>query len=493
VTEPRRTYRFGPVERHSFLGSVRIGQALVVLSGALGALLLLGSSPTTSHAVGGLTILTVAIAISTAPLGGRTLEQWAPVGAGWLLRRLVGAHDYRSGAPSAGSRVVDGHHRRTGDVELSLPPALTGVRIIGLPYRGHSVGVISEHRGRFLTLVLACRVMSFSLLDAGAQERSLNHWGSVLSSCADTPIRRLQWLERTAPTEGDELAQWLRAQRDPRIPARGVPIIDSYLELIERTVQVSREHEILIAVQIDTTRFATRHRDVTAQMVTEETERVADGLRRAGAYVQGALPPGHLAQLFRTAFDPYTRMYIEGRDARDAEPDAQGPWPLATSEGWGYYQTDGAAHATYWVSDWPRVEVGPLFLDPLLSHAQTVRTVAVTFEPLSAERSIREAEAQVTRDQADRALKARFGQTETSRHHQAYDATRRRESELAAGYGEVRFAGFVTVSAPDPGQLHGACSEIRRDAARARIEMRAMYGQQADAFTFTLPLCRGLR
>ncbi len=99
----------------------------------------------------------------------------------------------------------------------------------------------------------------------------------------------------------------------------------------------------------------------------------------------------------------------------------------------------------------------------------------------------------MTRDQADRALKARFGQTETARHHQAYDATRRREVELAAGYGEVRFSGFVTVSAPDVPQLQQASAEVRRDAARARIELRAMYGQQANAFTFTLPLCRGLR
>jgi len=29
--------------------------------------------------------------------------------------------------------------------------------------------------------------------------------------------------------------------------------------------------------------------------------------------------------------------------------------------------------------------------------------------------------------------------------------------------------------------------------SRARLELRNMYGQQAEAFTFTLPLCRGLR
>jgi hypothetical protein len=150
-------------------------------------------------------------------------------------------------------------------------------------------------------------------------------------------------------------------------------------------------------------------------------------------------------------------------------------------------------HSTYWIGGWPRIEVGPLFLDPLLSRSGAVRTVGVTFEPLSADRSIREVEAQVTRDQADRALRTRFGQAETARQQQAYGATRRREAELAAGYGEVRFAGYITISAPDLEQLRSACAEVKRDAARARIELRAMYGQQADAFTLTLPMCRGLK
>ena len=69
----------------------------------------------------------------------------------------------------------------------------------------------------------------------------------------------------------------------------------------------------------------------------------------------------------------------------------------------------------------------------------------------------------------------------------------RREEELAAGHGEVRLAGFVTVTGRDGDDLRRACAEILEHAARARLELHRMYGQQADAFTFTLPVCRGLR
>ena len=487
MTEPR-TYRFGPLERRGFLGPIRAGQAVVVAMAVLAGLLLLGSAPTPSNAAGTVLVIAVALAVVTVPIGGRTLEQWVPLAAAWLTRRVTAAHRYRSPIPMAGHRIRAG--RCLPASELVLPRPLAGVRLLEVPYGRRHLGAVSERGGRLLTCILACRTGSFSLLDRETQERHLAHWGTVLSACADTAVRRIQWLERTTPAEGDQLARWLDAERDPNIPDRGVAIVDSYLELIERTTRISQEHEVLLAVQVDAAKVRSRSRDAAAATLVEETERLADALRRTGAAIHGGLTTSHLARLFRTAFDPYVRPTMA---LLHNEVSEQSAWPLATAEAWEHYWTDGAVHSTSWIASWPRIEVGPLFLDPVLAHSGAVRTVAVTFEPLSADRAIREVEAQVTRDQADQAMRLRFGQAETARQQQAYGATRRREGELAAGYGEVRFAGYVTVSAPDLEQLRSTCADVRRDAARARVELRAMYGQQADAFTFTLPLCRGLR
>jgi hypothetical protein len=134
-----------------------------------------------------------------------------------------------------------------------------------------------------------------------------------------------------------------------------------------------------------------------------------------------------------------------------------------------------------------------MFMDALLGRSGAVRAVAVTFEPLPVERSTREIEAAITRDQADRELRHRFGQAETARQRQAQAATVRREAELAAGHGEVRLSGFITVSGRDHADLRRSCAEVQDHAARARLELHRLYGQQADAFTFTLPLGRGLR
>jgi hypothetical protein len=67
-----------------------------------------------------------------------------------------------------------------------------------------------------------------------------------------------------------------------------------------------------------------------------------------------------------------------------------------------------------------------------------------------------------------------------------------REAELADGHGEYTFSGYVTVSGPDRVGLEAACAEIEQAAQQARVDLRRLYGQQREAFCWTLPLARGL-
>jgi hypothetical protein len=390
-----------------------------------------------------------------------------------------------------------GPWRRLLGHPLPDPPiGIKGVRILEVPYQDRSLGVLCEQRRRRLTAVLACRVIGFSLLDPEAQERRLARWGLILSGSAGGSVRRIQWLERTVPAQGDELARWLHDERDPAVPLRGTPMIESYLELIGATTRATHEHEVLIAVQIDARRAGDRGAGGGVQALIEQTERVADGLEAAEVSVLGALGAGALARVLRTAFDPYARAELAALEAGDPTRDGlaeANAWPLGVREHWEHYRTDGAFHATFWIGEWPRVDVSPMFMDALLGRSSVVRTVAVTFEPISPERSTREAEAAITRDRADRELRHRFGQAETARQRQVQEAATRREAELAAGHAEVRLAGYVTVSGRDGDDLRRACSEVHEQAVRARLELHRMYGQQANAFAFTLPLCRGLR
>src|SRR5207247_9512515 len=111
-------------------------------------------------------------------------------------------------------------------------------------------------------------------------------------------------------------------------------------------------------------------------------------------------------------------------------------------------------------SGWPRIDVGAAFLSPLLLHAQMVRAIAVTIEPISPLRAIREVEAARTTDIADRDLRGRMGFIETARGRRQTEAVARREEELADGHAAVRFAGYVTVSARTMEELERQCSDV---------------------------------
>jgi hypothetical protein len=498
MSSERLTYRFGPLERRGILGPVRPGQAALLAGGGLVAMVILDRAPTAAGALMATVLFVLSTTLALVPVGRRTAAEWLPIIAAFALGALRGHTRFRSSTPTHGSLVRKVRSRRPllASPPPHPPPSLRGVGIAEGAYRDRPVGILTSDRGRRAIAILACRVIAFSLLDAAAQERRLSRWGLLLSGAAGTPIRRLQWVERTVPAQGDELARWVATERDPAVPLRGTPMIDSYIELIGTTARVTQEHEILVGVEVDSRRVRERGADAVAQALIEQAERVAQGLEAAEVSVLGALTPDQLARALRTAFDPYARSELaafETAAPEQARLSEAGAWPLGAREAWDHYGSDGAVHATYWIGGWPRVDVSPMFMDALLGQSSAVRTVAVTFEPLSPERSTREVEAAITRDRADGQLRRRFGQSETARQRQAEEATARREAELAAGHGEVRLAGFVTVTGRDVDELRRACAEVHEHAARARLELHRMYGQQADAFTFTLPLCRGLR
>ena len=316
----RTTFTFGPLERRGLLGTVPVSSAGCVAVGLAAAVLLLDASPSPAGVLAALTALGMGIACALLPVGGRSLSEWAPVAGAHLSRRARRAHRFRSQRATAGTRaVLRRDDPRVTAPSPSPPPQLRGVRIISTGYHGRTIGALSEDAARRLTAVLACRVPAFALLDPDAQERRLARWGQVLSGSGGAHLRRLQWIERTAPAPVDELARWVAVERDPAVPARGAPLIDSYLELIEAAGTAAQLHEVLIAIQVDVRRTREQQHAKPVELLVEAAERVARGLRAADVAVLGALGPAQLAETLRTAFDPYQRPDLARLQTADPE------------------------------------------------------------------------------------------------------------------------------------------------------------------------------
>jgi hypothetical protein len=114
-------------------------------------------------------------------------------------------------------------------------------------------------------------------------------------------------------------------------------------------------------------------------------------------------------------------------------------------------------------------------------------------EPVSPLRAHREVEQAVLKGAADDELRSRAGFASTARRRRAQETASRREQELADGHADYRLAGYLTVTAGSLEELEASCGEVEQAAQQCSLELRRLDGQQDVAFTWTLPLARGLR
>jgi hypothetical protein len=501
----RARYTFGPVEQRGLIGSLRPAQTAI-----LGvALLLVVLVVATLRDAGGMLIAlglgALAVAVAFVTVRGRTVEAWMPVMARYVARAAAGRLNYRSAAPRAGLVLGPG-----GVVEppaVCLPEELVDVELLAAPVDATgqaAIGVVKDRRAQTFTATLGVRVRNFALLSDAEQERRLAAYGTVLAGLARdaSVVRRVGWVERTVPNDGDDVAAYLQQARDPRLALGSGPVA-SYIELIESAADVTQDHELFVSLQLDGWRARAQARKLGPQdhgmlrLVVRELELFARRLEGAGVQVLGALPVRRLAKAIRDGYDPFGRSGRGRAAALDRRLAGSAPalaGPRARRSAWSTLASDSALHATYWVSEWPRIDVGAVFLQPLLMQTTAVRTVAMVMQAIAPSRAIADAEQARTTDIADETTRQRLGQVTTARHLQKAEATARRERELADGHAELRYAAYVTVSAPvdDPDALDRACAEVEHAAQQSRLRLERLYGEQDYAFTFGLPLCRGL-
>lgn len=495
-------YRFGPLERRGLIAGWRGGQIAVVAAGLLVGVVSLRAHPNAFGVVEAVAVLAAAIAAACWPLSGRTGEEWLPTVVRWGLDGVSGRRRH-SLLPEAGHRATVLRSPTAQPERIGMPAGVfSGLSLLSVgggpltPVPGE-VGVVQDGRAGTLTAALALEGHSFALLGPGEKERRVAGWSAVLAALAreGSSVHRLQWVALALPDDGRAVHAYLRERA---VAAPGSAARDSYGGLLaECGADISR-HGVLLAVQV---RRGRRDRGadglaVTARTLLRELANVARLVTDAEVSCLGPLGPDQLAAAIRTVgeSDPPTPAGPTpgpGGATPDRGPSPGLPWPMAVEVEWGRVRTDANWHATYWIAEWPRVDVGPDFLAPILLGPLR-RSVSVVMEPVSPSRAVRAVEAARTADIADSELRRRGGFLATARRAREAELVARRETELADGHGSFRFSGYVTVSAPDPSQLEEWCQATEHAAGQARLELRRLYGDQERALLCTLPLCRGL-
>jgi hypothetical protein len=359
--------------------------------------------------------------------------------------------------------------------------------------------VVIDRPSRTATAVLSLRGHSFALLGPGDQDARIASWARVLSAMAreGTDVHRIQWIESCLPDDGSSVRQhWSRhAELGADTPAGR-----SYRALVDESSPITRRHRVLLALSIHTSRSS---RSVRASggglagvgaVLNREVLSLHRALDGADITVGGVLGPEALAREVGESYAPGGDA--DGRTTGgNAHPLAgvgpMWPWPVTVEAHWDAVHTDGTWHATYWIAEWPRTDVTPDFLGPVL-FSSLRRTVVLVMEPVSPTRAARQVAQARTADIADGEMRRRGGFLVTARQTREKESVEDRDAELADGHAQYRFSGYVTLTADTRHELATARAAMEQAAGQARIELRLLYGEQDLAFACGLPLGRGL-
>jgi hypothetical protein len=521
---PAARYRFGPLEKRGLVAGWRGGQIAVLAAGVVAAVVVLRGRPTAPRIAVAVVCVGLGAAVAWWPLAGRTAEQWLPTVVRWGATGLSGGRRRKAGAARAGHCLdsdgrpcIVGAAAATGagrERHLYAGP-FAGLQILGFrpdgtpgadgarsetgardglvhDGRSGSIGVVRDSRNRTYTAAMSVLGHSFALLGTAEKEQRVGSWSAVLSSLARerSVLHRLQWVATTVPDDGAAVAGHLASNR---ALLEGASAHRSYRTLLRASGAETCRHEVLLAVQLQVAGPAARAvrslgggDRAACAVLWRELASLQTQLASADMPVERVLDERGLAAALRRIGQAVSPM------GRACPPCGVGwPWPVAVQPEWGCVRADATWHATYWIAEWPRVDVGPEFLAPLLLGS-VHRSVAVVMEPLSPTRAVRQAERARTADVADAELRRRGGFLATARRAREAELASRREVELADGHASFRFSGYVTVSAPTREQLAAACDATEQAASQCRLELRRLYGDQERALTCTLPLGRGL-
>lgn len=459
---PARRYRFGPRSDRRTLAGVRVEQVALIALAALIAVLIVRAGAGVLHLAAAFALVAVTLTVALWPLDGRTAQQWAPVAAAFSGRMLssvrIRSHDIVP--PRANSASAVFHSLR--------------IRSIDAP--AGEIGATSDLAARTLSGVIRLHGEPMLLLDKAGRQRITDSWSTTLGALAQQPglLHRLSWIERTVPDHAMRIGAHAVAMFEGSAPTAAR---SSYLALLEQEAPGVLRHECFLVV---TVRALGRAMHEAESSLVRTLSEISGRCAEAGIESDGVLSPSGLRSVIEREFAP--GALITG---------AEEAMPSAVKEEWGALLTGGTWRATYWVAEWPRVDVTNDFLMPYLLEAGLRRSSVVVMEPRSGMQAVRQAERARTEKAADLELRRSHGFAQTARSMREQEAIVRRESELSLGHGAFRFSGYVSVVSVDRDALEKECARLEQAGARAHLVLRRLYGAQARAATFVLPVGRG--
>ncbi len=390
--------------------------------------------------------------------------------------------------------------------EIDLPRSLLGLELleVGASWIPGSpaYAVIWDSKAGTVSAIVPVSAEGFPVASNGEQDALVQSWGAALAplSRAQNPVARVVWQEWSHPAG-------VAGHRDFLAKAGGLgqptAAADDYQELLHQQGPFTVAHEVTLTVQVDLKRIKARRTtsqlDAAIEAMGAELALLSNRLDAAEIRAARPMNPIELSAAIRLRSDPARGRSDQVGALKRSLAASMGrgaiEWgPMAVEPQWNDCRIDGSIHRSYRIKGWPLLPVRADWLAPLLvgSHAAT-RTVTVVMEPVPINKAAANANRQLTTLGADHEAKSRAGFRQTARERRRSADVEGREQELAEGYAEFRFVGFVTVTAAEVNSLEEAAAHVELAAAQSLVDLRPLAALQEEGWVLSLPVGRTAR
>ncbi|MDQ4110393.1 MAG: PrgI family protein, partial [Actinomycetota bacterium] len=446
--------KFSRLSKRGVILGLTLSQLVVLGIGALTLLVALYTAGGAGLVIAAPVLVTCSV-LAWGGVGGRRIVAWLPITAIWVWRTATGQREFIR-------RIT--RPRPAGT--LALPGDAASLR------QWHdeetAAVMIYDAHAATLTAIIGVTHPAFTLLDPAEQQRRVTGWGRVLATtCRSGRIASLQVLERTLPDSGRGLANWWNSHgaHDDTWASK------TYAELIDQAGPAGERHATTVSIALDmktagrAIRAAGNGIRGAAVVLRQEMTTLTAALRAAELSPGDWLSTGELALILRTAYDPGVATALErqgtlGRDLATAGP-------IAIYESWGSLRAESAHHAVLWISEWPRSQVYPGFLAPLVHTTGVRRAISLHYKPIRTDLAARDLRRKKTEYISDAAQRQRIGQIEDAQQTAEYADVLQQEADLTAGHGVLRLTGLLALSANSADNLERVVAAVDQAAVQA--------------------------
>lgn len=412
------------------------------------------------------------------------------------------------GADDPTGRSKKGRIRHGRGDRLKLPGELGELRLFQMP--GGAAFIYDPRRKEGIIVAEMTTTKAFDLEAFERKEDRLRSWANALSGLTRTEgIARVQFSDQTTVVSGAKVMSWYERKRleapvktDPetgeevQMSGPGIdPFLDGALINHMNMQDGAAVHEPWMAIVLSRRQLAQQIHAAGGRLsgFMEVALSVMSSVERAvpdsGAHVVRWHTPRSVAALIRSAGDPSSSVEISDRegDFAGVSPSQAGMMHGVWSSS--RFQSDGALHRTFKISEWPQKQAGLGFLEKFVFAGDYRHTVSLYVKPRNTRKALKSAERRKSEWDTTNMVRAKFGKQASREFEREIEDLEYEEDEVVSGHAAVSLVCLITVSAFSEEELESHTAALKTVAAEAACEIRPTTGEHPEGFAAAaLPL-----